>query len=182
MEPIQVAQKIKEKFPQDVASIEEFNGQATVYVDKKAIVDICTFLHDDPEMKFNYLRDITAVDYMGKKDIRFEVVYHLYSLDHRHMIRLKAKVSEGDCSIKTVVPIWAGANWHERECYDMFGIVFKGHPDLRRLLMPEDWEGWPLRKDYPITGPGPENEWSGYKAVLEDAERLKEHEWDRSRK
>ncbi len=179
MEPLQIAENIKQQFPDEVVSVSEFRGQVSVVVNKKRIVDICRWLHDEPSLKMNLLRDLTAVDYLGRKDIRFEVVYHLYSIEHRHLIRLKAPVSEADCSIDSIVPVHIGANWHEREVYDLFGITFNNHPDLRRILMPEDWEGYPLRKDYPTEGPPPEQEWVGFREVLEKAERLKEYEWER---
>ncbi|MBI3593015.1 MAG: NADH-quinone oxidoreductase subunit C, partial [Nitrospirae bacterium] len=134
------------------------------------------YLHDTPELYFNYLEDLCGVDYHGKKEPRFEVVYHLYSLRHRHMLRIKAEVPEDDCAIESVVDIWAGANWHERECYDMFGVTFRGHPDHRRILMPEDWAGHPLRKDYPLKSDLGEMEWEGYKGVIAIAEKNKGYE------
>lgn len=180
MEPIQIAEKLKEKFPEEVVSITEFRGQVSAVVKKDRLLDICRYLHDDPECNMDYLRDLTAVDYpMRKGQPRFEVVYHLYSINHRHMLRLKALVPENDCSIDSVMPVWIGANWHERECFDMFGITFNGHPDLRRILMPEDWQGHPLRKDYPLKGPGPEEEWQGLREILEKAKEFKEFEWEK---
>ncbi len=179
MEPLQIAGGIKEKFPDDVLSTEEFRGQVSIIINKERLLDICRYLHKEPGLSMDYLRDLTAVDYLGKKEPRFEVVYHLYSIEHRHLIRLKAPVAEAHCSIDSVVPVWIGADWHERECYDLFGITFKGHPDLRRILLPEDWEGHPLRRDYPAAGPGPEDEWPGFKEVLEKAERLKEYGWEK---
>jgi len=179
LEPVQIAEKIQGQFPDAVLSTSEYAGQVSVTVKKESIVDICRFLHDDQDTQMDLLRDICGVDYLGKRDVRFEVVYHLYSIGQRHMIRLKAPVSEEDATIASVTPVWSGANCHERECFDMFGINFEGHPDLRRVLMPEDWEGHPLRKDYPLEGPGPEEEWKGFKEVLEKAERLKEFEWNR---
>lgn len=176
MEPLQIADAIKEKFQDDVLSISEYRGQVSVTVNKSIIRDLMTYLHASG---MDHLRDLTAVDYLGKRDIRFEVVYHLLSIKNRCMIRIKTPVSEADCAIDSVVPIWIGADWHERECFDLFGIRFNGHPNMTRILMPEDWVGHPLRKDYPITGPSHEDEWPGYKQVLEDAERLKEFEWNR---
>jgi NADH-quinone oxidoreductase subunit C len=175
MEPLEIAEKIKEKFPEEVLDIREFRGQVSVTLKKDRIVDICRYCHDDGNLDFDYLRDICGVDYLGKKEPRFEVVYHLYSIRRRHMIRLKAQVPEKDPSIDSVMPVWIGADWHERECFDMFGIVFKGHPDLRRVLLAEDWEGHPLRKDYPVKGP--EKEWSGFIEVLERAKKFREFEW-----
>lgn len=179
MEPLQIAEKLKAKFPDDVLSINEFRGQASATVKNHRILEICRYLHDEPELSLDYLQDLCGMDYPERKDFRFEVVYHLYSIKHRHMLRLKAVVPEGDCTIQSVIPVWIGADWHERECFDMFGIVFKDHPDLRRILMPEDWEGHPLRKDYPLKGPSPENEWKGFKETLEKAEKFKEFEWNR---
>ena len=175
MKPIEAVEKIKEKFPEEVRDVKEFREQVSVTLNKGRIFEICRFLHDEPELSFDYLADLCGTDYLGKKDKRFEVVYHLYSIKHRCGIRLKAEVTEDDPTIDSVVPIWAGVNWHERECFDMYGITFKGHPDLRRILMPEDWEGHPLRKDYPIKGP--EKEWSGFVDVLDRARRFREFEW-----
>jgi len=175
MEPLQIAEKIKEKFPDEVLEIKEFRGQASILLKKDRILDICKHLHDDPELCFDYLVDLCGADYSESKEKRFEVIYHLYSMTHCHLIRLKAEAPAINPEIDSVTSVWAGANWHERECYDMFGIIFKGHPDLRRILMPEDWEGYPLRKDYPVEGP--EEEWRGFKAVLDRAKRFKEFEW-----
>jgi NADH-quinone oxidoreductase subunit C len=179
MEPLQVVEFLREEFSDHILKQEEFRGQMTLYVEKDKLIDICRYLKSEPSMAFNYLRDLTAVDWQAKKDSRYEVVYHLYSIKYKEMIRLKVTVDEKDMSVQSLVPVWAGANWHERECYDMFGITFTGHPDHRRILMPDDWEGFPLRKDYPVKGPDAEHEWIGFKEVLEKAERLKEFQWER---
>ncbi len=175
MEPLEIADKIREKFPQEARDVAEFRGQASVILRKERISEICRWLYDDPELRFDYLKDLCGVDYLGKKDLRFEVVYTLYSMKHTHMIRLRAGVGEDDPSIDSVVPIWRGADWHERECFDMYGISFNGHPDPRRILLPEDWEGHPLRKDYPEKGP--ESEWKGFQEVLDRAKELEEFTW-----
>lgn len=175
MEPLEIAEKLKERFPEETLDIREFRGQVSVTLKKDRILDILRYLHDDPAIFLDYLVDVCGVDYLGKKEKRFEVVYHLYSIKHRHQIRVKAEVPADDTSIDSVVPIWAGANWHEREAYDLFGITFKGHPDLRRVLMPEDWEGHPLRKDYPLKGP--DKEWPGFLEVLDKAKKYSEYEW-----
>lgn len=175
MEPLAIAEKIKEIFPEEVLDIKEFRGQVSVTVRKNRIRDIARFLHDDPDIYLDYLIDVCGADYLGKKEKRFEVVYHLYSIRHRHALRVKAEVSEGDASIESVVPVWIGANWHEREAFDLYGIRFNGHPDLRRILMPEDWEGYPLRKDYPLKGP--EKEWAGFEDVLDRARRFRDYGW-----
>lgn len=175
MEALQIAEKIKEKFPEETLDIREFRGQVSITLKKDRVREICRYLHDDPDLSFDYLVDVCGVDYLGKKEVRFEVVYHLYSMKHRHALRIKAEVQEGNPSIDSVMPVWVGANWHERECYDMLGITFNGHPDLRRILLPEDWEGYPLRKDYPLKGP--EKEWPGFLEVLDKAKRFREFEW-----
>jgi len=175
MEPLEIAEKIKELFPEEVLAVSEFRGQVSVTLRKNRIRDIARYLHDDPDLYFDYLIDVCGVDYLGKKEKRFEVVYHLYSIKHRRMIRLKAEVGEEDLTIDSVTSVWIGANWHERETFDLYGINFSGHPDLRRILMPEDWEGHPLRKDYPLKGPA--TEWQGFEAVLERSRRFREYEW-----
>jgi NADH-quinone oxidoreductase subunit C len=175
MEALQVAEKIKERFPEEVLDVREFRGQVSVSLKKERILDICRYLHDDPGLFLDYLVDVCGVDYLGKKEKRFEVVYHLYSIKHRHAVRIKAEVAGDNPSIDSVMPIWTGANWHEREAYDMYGIIFNGHPDLRRILLPEDWEGYPLRKDYPLQGP--EKEWPGFLEILNKAKKYREFEW-----
>jgi NADH-quinone oxidoreductase subunit C len=175
MEPLQIADKIKEKFPDEVLEVKKFREQAAVTLKKDRILEICRYLHDDSDLCFDYLVDVCGVDYQGRNEKRFEVVYHLYSIKRCHAIRLKAEVPESSLEIDSVTAVWAGANWHERECYDMFGIIFKGNPDLRRVLMPEDWEGHPLRKDYPLKGT--EKEWSGFRAVIDRYRRFREFDW-----
>jgi NADH-quinone oxidoreductase subunit C len=174
MDPLEIAEKLKERFPLEVLDITDFRDQVSVSVKHERISDVCRFLFEDPDIRMDYLSDLCGVDYPDRK-FRFEVVYNLYSLKYRHRIRVKALIPEEDSYIDSVVPIWSGANWHEREACDMFGIVFKGHPDLRRILMPDDWEGYPLRKDYPLKGPG-EWEYRGY----EETKELHSHddEWN----
>lgn len=173
MQQIEIAEKIKELFPTEVKGIKEFHGQISVTVKKERSKEILKYLRDTSEMAFNYLQDLCGVDYLGKKDVRFEVVYQLYSIKHKHAIRIKAEVPENDCSIDSVTDLWAGADWHERECFDLFGVNFIGHPDLRRILLPEDWEGHPLRKDYPLKSDLGEMEWKGFKEVLEVSNKNK---------
>jgi NADH-quinone oxidoreductase subunit C len=145
--------KLREKFASSVIDVKEFRGEVTVTVKKEDIVEIGRFLKT--ELSYNLLTDVTAVDYLGKEP-RFLVVYNLYSIPNKDRLRVKAPVSEADCTIDTVSVVWQTANWLEREAYDLFGIVFRNHPDLRRILMTEDWVGHPLRKDYPLQGPGRE--------------------------
>jgi len=141
--------KVTEEFPEAVLEAKLFRGEVTLRLERKWIAQVCRFCKEDPELRFDFLSDLCGVDYRGREP-RFEVVYHLLSIPRNERVRLKAGVPEDDPHIATVSDIWPTANWHERECYDMFGIVFDGHPDLRRILMPEDWEGHPLRKDYPL--------------------------------
>jgi NADH-quinone oxidoreductase subunit C len=178
LNPKDIAEKIKEQFPDQVIDVVEFRDQVSVIAKRDQIVPLLKYLHDDPILSMDHLQDLTAVDYLKKKDVRFEVVYNLYSIKYRHKIRIRAQVPENDPKINSVVPLWAGANWHERECFDMFGIVFTGHPDLRRILMPEDWEGYPLRKDYPLKGPDLDKDWPGFTEVLKRSKELREFEWE----
>ena len=155
MDPLQIAKMIEEKFPGQVLATTAYAGQVGVSVKKDQIKEICLFLRDEPSLKMDHLADLTAVDfsrYPGDTGLRFEVVYNMISTVHRHRIRVKVRVPEEDPRIDTVSSIWQTANWHERETFDLMGIIFNGHPDLRRILLPEDWEGHPLRKEYPLKG------------------------------
>jgi NADH-quinone oxidoreductase subunit C len=146
-----IVEKLKEQFATDVLAVQEYREETTVTVNKQSIVAICRFMRDTGG--FNLLSDLCGVDYLGKKEQRFMVVYNMYNLTTKERIRIKAPVAEEEASIDTVSTVWSTANWLERECWDLFGITFNGHPDLRRILMAEDWEGHPLRKDYPLQGP-----------------------------
>jgi len=149
MEPV-FLEKLKKRFSKEIIEIYEAFDLFTVVVEKDKIGEVCHFLRDDPKLRFNYLSDICGVDYFPKSP-RFEVVYHLYSIPFKHRIRLKCRTEEGE-RVPTVVGIWRTANWHERETYDMYGIVFEGHPDLKRIYLWEGFEGYPMRKDYPLKG------------------------------
>lgn len=142
--------KVKEAFRDAILETTVFRGEITHLVEKSAILSLCTFLKNDPELKMNYLVDVIGVDYQPREP-RFEVVYHLYSISRRHRVRLKVRLAEGE-AVASVANVWKGADWPEREAYDMFGIVFEGHPELKRIYMADDWEGFPLRKDYPLRG------------------------------
>lgn len=124
--------------------------QVTHVVERSAIAQACTFLKTDPRYRMNYLSDVIGVDYPDRTP-RFDVVYVLYSVPSKLRVRLKVRVDEGE-SVQSVTSVWSGAGWPEREVYDMYGIVFDGHPNLKRIYMAEDWEGFPLRKDYPLRG------------------------------
>lgn len=151
MKSLEIAEKIKDKFLQEILDIGQFRDQVSVTIKRDKIIDICRYLYEDPDIHMDFLSDLCGVDYPERKP-RFEIVYNLCSLKHGHRIRIKALIPEDNPSIDSVVSIWSGANWHEREACDMFGIVFNGHPDLRRILMPEEWNGFPLRKNYPLQG------------------------------
>jgi NADH-quinone oxidoreductase subunit C len=138
--------RMKARFGAAIIEASSFLGQNYFVVEAAQIEEICFFLRDDEQ--YNMLADLTAVDY-PKKDKRFEVIYQLYSFSKNERLRVKAAVADKE-PISTVVKVWIGANWLEREAYDMFGIPFAGHPDLRRILLPEDWQGFPLRKDHHI--------------------------------
>ena len=155
MDPLQIAKMIEENFPDQVLGTTTYAGQVGVSLKKDMIRDICLYLRDEPLVRMDHLADLTAVDfstYPGDSGPRFEVVYNMISITFRHRIRLKVRVPEEDPRIDSVSSIWQTANWHERETYDLMGIKFDGHPDLRRILLPEDWEGYPLRKEYPLKG------------------------------
>jgi len=142
--------RLKDKFPEAVVSTHAMHGDETAVVRRERIVEIATFLRDDHETQFQMLSDLTSVDYLGVKEPRFEVVYHLYSLTKNHRLRLKIELEEDDASVPSVIDVWKSANWMEREAYDLYGIKFTGHPDLRRILLYPEFRGHPLRKDYPI--------------------------------
>lgn len=155
MDPLQIAKMIEERFPGEVLGTVTYAGQVAVMLKRERIKDVCLFLRDEPAIRMDHLADLTAVDYSaypGDAGPRFEVVYNLISTVHRHRIRLKVRIPEQDPRIDTVSSVWKTANWHERETYDLMGVIFNGHPDLRRILLPEDWEGHPLRKEYPVKG------------------------------
>ncbi len=145
-----VLASLEARFGNLICKTHSFCGDDTAVVDRKAMHDVAQFLRDDPAMGFNFLMDLTAVDY-PQDEQRFEVVYHFYSLEHNHRVRIKARVAESDPTIASLTDLWPGANWYEREVWDMFGVKFEGHPNLKRILMYEEFIGHPLRKDYPIT-------------------------------
>jgi NADH-quinone oxidoreductase subunit C len=160
--------KIRESFADAVLQVEHFRGDTRITVPRERIVDVLTLMRDDPELHFNFFSECLGVDYLdpneetlilGKKH-RFEVVYNLYSFQYeggrqvgrKARIFIKVGVPEEDPVVPTVTGVYRGANWPEREIYDMFGVRFEGHPDLRRILMSDDWVGHPQRKDYPLGG------------------------------
>lgn len=142
-----LVKKLKAKFGEAVGDASEFIGQLSITVDGARIVEICDFLKREQDTSFNYLSDLTCVHYPDRREAPFEIVYNLFSISKNERVRLKVRTSE---SVETVTGVWPAANWLEREVFDLFGIHFANHPDLRRLLLPPDWEGYPLRKDYPL--------------------------------
>lgn len=125
--------------------------EMTIYVGRASIREACVLLRDDPKCPFNFLSDVTCVDWYPQEP-RFEVIYHLFSIPNKERVRIKVKLDGDNPALESVVSVWPAANFFEREVYDLFGVRFNGHPYLRRILMPESWEGHPLRKDYPVEG------------------------------
>ena len=143
--------KIRAWRPEAVAGLISFRGELTVVVYREHLLPLAEFMISDAELAFTYLSDVTAVDRFPIEP-RFELNYHLLSIDRGLRLRLRVRIAGAEPTLPTVTPVWPTANWHERENFDLFGIRFQGHPDLRRILMPDDWEGYPLRKDYPVEG------------------------------
>jgi len=148
MEEKKILEVLKERFQDKIKATSAQHGDETLVIDRDSLLEIVFFLKDKP-YEYNLLLDLTCVDFIGQ-DPRFEMVYHLYSLAKNHRLRIKARLSEKDLSIDSLTSLWNNANWLEREVYDMFGVLFKGHPDLRRIFMYDGFEGYPLRKDYPL--------------------------------
>jgi NADH-quinone oxidoreductase subunit C len=154
--------KLREQFPEAVLGVSTFRGDTHIMVKRELIVEICRFLRDNPELQYNFFSECLGVDYLDyRENYRFEVVYNLYSLQYEkdgqqfgynRRIFLKVPVPEEDPVVPSITGVYVGASFPEREIYDMFGVKFSGHPDLRRLLMSDDWVGHPQRKDYPLGG------------------------------
>ena len=154
--------KIREHFPESILDVNTFRGDTRILVRREDIVQICRLLRDDSELQYNFFSECLGVDYLNyRQGYRFEVVYNLYSLPYERdgqrvgtnrRIFLKVPVPADDTVVPSVVEVYPGANFPEREIFDMFGIRFSGHPDLRRILMPDDWVGYPQRKDFPLGG------------------------------
>jgi NADH-quinone oxidoreductase subunit C len=143
-----LVRKLRDKVDGAVIEATEFLGQLSIRIEGSRIVEVCDALKRDEDMPFNYLSDLTCVHYPDQREAPFEVVYNLYSIPRNERVRLKVSVNgEG---VDSVTSVWPSADWLEREVYDLFGVVFRNHPDLRRILLPPDWEGHPLRKDYPL--------------------------------
>lgn len=155
MENAELQKKIENHFPGSAWQTPEPSGVWTLVVERSAIGQVLRFLRDDPELAFDFLMDLFGVDYLEMEAAeRFAVVYQLYSMKHSHRLRVKAFIPETSAAIDSVAEIYPAANWAERETYDQYGIRFTGHPDLRRILNPDDFTGHPLRKDFPVEGIG----------------------------
>jgi len=142
---------LRERFPEAVKEVSDHRGEVTVELRREQLPEVAGWLRDHPAARFRHLSDLSGSDYLDRED-RLCVDYHLYSFDHNVRLRLKVRVSVEDPHVPTVTEVWPTANWHEREVYDFFGVRFDGHPNLIRILMPEDWRGYPQRKDYPLGG------------------------------
>jgi NADH-quinone oxidoreductase subunit C len=150
--PSQLVTALQRENGRWVTEIVEAHGEVTAVVPRLHIVDVCAALKSGPQAQFNFLADICGADRGVEEEPRFEVNYHLFSTTKHHRLRLKVLLNEGEVQVPTVTGVWRTANWHERETFDLFGIVFDGHPDLRRILLPDDWQGYALRKDFPLRG------------------------------
>jgi NADH-quinone oxidoreductase subunit C len=146
MEPKGIYARLEEQFPGKVSDFKGDVPEPYGKVDAQAIVEVCRFLRDDAGLKFEVLSDLTALDW--PKEEKLQVVYHLYSYAQRHQMVLKVDLPRDNPKVATIEGVWKVANWFEREVYDLFGVIFEGHTDLRRIMLPEDWLGHPLRKDY----------------------------------
>ncbi len=172
MESMAIADRLQAQFPDEILRRHVFQGQVGVSIRPARVVEILRWLRDGDALQMNHLRSLCGVDNGRRKDpelARFEVVYHLYSIVLRHEIRIRVQVAEKEPAVDSIVALWAGANWLERETFDLMGIRFNGHPDLRRILLPEDWKGHPLRKEYPLKG---KEEWSGMTELLAKIKEL----------
>ncbi len=141
-------QRLLDALPDAVLETHAQHGDATAIVERTRLIEVMRLLRDTPDTAFEMLADLTCVDHLPASP-RFEMVYHLFSLSRRHRVRIKVRIDEADCEVDTLIPVWPSANWLEREVWDLYGVRFRGHPDLRRLLLYEEFEGHPLRKDYP---------------------------------
>lgn|SRR5574341_76288 len=150
--PSQIAAALQREHPERVTEVTNALGETTVIVPREHIIEACVFLKSTPGLEFNFLADLCGFDRGPEEEPRFEVNYHLFSTTKYHRVRLKVLLHEADTHVPTVTGVWRTANWHERETYDLFGVIFDGHPDLRRILLPDDWQGHALRKDFPLRG------------------------------
>src|SRR5262245_5153667 len=150
--PSPIAAALQREHPEWVTEAISALGEMTIIMPRESIVAACAWLKATPEMDFNFLSDVCGFDRGPEEEPRFEVNYHLFSTTRHHRLRLKVLLNEDDAHVPSVTSVWRTANWHERETFDLFGVIFDGHPDLRRILLPDDWQGHALRKDFPLRG------------------------------
>lgn len=177
MEPFGLAELLRDRFPDQVLNIVPHRGQTGVLVRRERIVDMLRWLRDDEQCRMNHLLSLCGVDNLRRMRPpleRFEVVYNLYSIELRHQLRLRAQVPADDTSIDSVTALWCGADWLERETWDLCGISFNNHPNHRRILLPEDWVGHPLRKEYPLRG---DQEWRGFEEMVARSKALRGYDF-----
>ncbi len=159
MQAAELEKKVRERFPDEEIRAEIFRGDLALSIRPSALLPVARFLRDD-QLNFDYIVHVSSIDWLSagapwENGPRFEVVYEFYSISRRHRIRIKTRIPEEACEVDSLTPLWKGANFMEREVYDMMGIRFVGHPDLRRVLLPDDYdEGYPLRKNFPVEGRG----------------------------
>lgn len=151
--------KLSKEYSEKIQDMFTFRGDLNVLLKPQDIPEVCRFLKTDSDLKYNFLSCITAADYLGMREKRFEVIYVLYSIPNRLRVILKTRVDENE-DIPTLTSLWSTANWQEREVYDMYGVKFAGHPNLTRILMDDDWVGYPQRKDFPLTYEVPNFSWN----------------------
>ena len=150
--PSPVATALQRENQDWVSEVIQALGETTIIVPREYIADVCALLKTAPDLHFDFLADLCGFDRGPEEEPRFEVIYHLFSTTKHHRVRLKVLLNEDDPLVPSVTSIWRTANWHERETFDLFGVVFDNHPDLRRILLPDDWQGHALRKDFPLRG------------------------------
>lgn len=178
MEPMEIAKVLFEQFPDEIIDAYDFQGQTVIICRRDRILDLLSWLRDTPGIEMNHLMDLCGTDNLKRRESenleRFEVVYNLYSIAHRHEIRIRAQVPENNPCLDSATVLWSGADWMERECFDLVGISFTNHPDLRRVLLPDDWPGHPLQKEYPLKGAEP---WPGMVDLQKRVEELRQYDF-----
>jgi NADH-quinone oxidoreductase subunit C len=150
--PVELVEALRGEHGDWVSEVVEAFGELTLVVPRSSIVSVCAHLKAAPGFEFDMLSDLTGVDRGPEEEPRFEVNYHLFSTKRYHRLRLKVLLNQEDVHVQSVTGVWRTANWHERETFDLMGVIFDGHPDLRRILLPDDWQGHALRKDFPLRG------------------------------
>jgi len=150
--PVELVNALRDEQPGWVSDVIQANGELTLVVPREQMVAVCSHMKTAPGFEFDLLADLTGVDRGPEEELRFEVNYHLFSTKRYHRVRLKVLLNQEDVHVQSVTGVWRTANWHERETFDLFGVVFDRHPDLRRILLPDDWQGHALRKDFPLRG------------------------------